>query len=232
MLATKTLALILSRYRSDNSYQTVDQIHLTLCCDKRSLTVTIGSTAKWLFLSDSHKKVAIRPRVCRTALIRCALESPLVHSKPGQILFTDTLRPTADLVTFEKSGLPQNLESWQSALRWKLHIWCDAQKQVAINLQLCPTMLIRRALESRTLPNPMGVKPFFFRHFGTNLTTFEMAGHPYVLNILINSTFWQCPESGTIIHFKCDEVGPKVSENEVWPTIGCARVRAFQRTSN
>ena len=27
-------------------------------------------------------------------------------------------------------------------------------------------------------------------------------------------------------------VGPKASENKVWPTVGCARVKVFQRTSN
>ena len=32
--------------------------------------------------------------------------------------------------------------------------------------------------------------------------------------------------------FKSRQVGPKASENEVWPTVRCARVSGFQRTSN
>ena len=39
-------------------------------------------------------------------------------------------------------------------------------------------------------------------------------------------------DSGPSSDFKSRHVGPKVSENEVWPTVGCANVRAFQRTSN
>ena len=39
-------------------------------------------------------------------------------------------------------------------------------------------------------------------------------------------------DAGPSNDFKIRQVGPKVSESEVWPTVGCARVRVFQRTSN
>ncbi len=38
--------------------------------------------------------------------------------------------------------------------------------------------------------------------------------------------------SGPSNDFKSRDVGPKVSANKVRPTVGCARVRALQRTSN
>ena len=37
---------------------------------------------------------------------------------------------------------------------------------------------------------------------------------------------------GQTSDLKRRHIGPKVSENQVWHTVGCANVKAFQRTSN
>ena len=50
--------------------------------------------------------------------------------------------------------------------------------------------------------------------------------------IFISNRMAEIRESGRSSDFKSFYIGPKVSEMKVWPTIGCARVRVFQRTSN
>ena len=68
---------------------------------------------------------------------------------------------------------------------------------------------------------------------GAHLITFETAELPKNM-IFLSTVFrpiatpipWQLP------HFESAEIGPKWSDFDVWPTVGCARIRVFQRILN
>ena len=124
----------------------------------------------------------------------------------------------------------QNLESQPIDLRWKLKIWCNFHKKASIRPRVCRTALIRSALESFDPGASNGGSNFISRHFGVDMVAFHVAGLPRISN-LSKSIGWDSGFWVTRSHQKAP-CHPKVSENKVWPTVRCARVRAFQRTSN
>ena len=98
---------------------------------------------------------------------------------------------------------------------------------------MCRTTLIQSALESSDPRASNGGSNVRIRPLGVDLITFEMAELPK--NMLFSSTFLSIPNPITWEsdnYFKSHEVDPKWSDFDVLPTIRCARIRAFQRTSN
>ena len=92
--------------------------------------------------------------------------------------------------------------------------------------------MIRSALESPDSSAPNSGSNFVIRPLEVDLVTFESAELPnkwkflWFFCQLILLLMFQLND------FKSDEIGSKRSDYDVWHLVGCASVRALQRTSN
>ena len=124
-------------FRPKNTYQTSRASAL------HSQLVTIQTFPMWQFSSKLHKTVVIRSYVCRTALIRNALERPdLWHRMVGQTCKTDTLGPTWRLLKW--LGGPKTRISEKKILCWDSRFWTTKRLQIPPWCALIPDTKISK----------------------------------------------------------------------------------------
>ena len=88
---------------------------------------------------------------------------------------------------------------------------------------MCCTVLIRNALGKVGRGASNDWSNYIFRRSGANMDTFKVAGFHQILDILNINVFWLHVENvqnlGKRGHFKNVNVGPRTSENKVWPIV-------------
>ena len=121
----------------------------------------------------------------------------------------------------------------QSVLRQFVDLFCsNFQKNRLTDFQKCRISLIWAALESSDPGASNGGPNVEIWPNAADLITVEMSR-------LTRNWVWNQPKSWQknilfcqLGFFKRDEISSKKSNADVWPTVGCVRIRAFQRRSN